>query len=196
MKNVLMIIITIFFIFACSMPETKIYSIYVSVDSKRLNGKTDNSITIVVNAPRYLTQPYIAYRESPYQLNISRYSKWDESPNEIVREGFKDSLSSTEIFQDVRTSSTVPRGFYSLRVNLKRFERYDEGQDSFGELLMDVDLLSLEMKVLFQNTISKRVKLDDQSFLSLAKGLSSALTDSLIEVKNDIARSLENMNRE
>lgn len=196
MKNVLMIILTIFFIFACSMPETKIYSIYVSVDSKRLNGKTENSITIVVHAPRYLTQPYIAYRESPYQLNISRYSKWDESPNEIVREGFKDSLSSTEIFQDVRTSSTVPRGFYSLRVNLKRFERYDEGQDSFGELLMDVDLLSPEMKVLYQNTISKRVKLDDQSFLSLAKGLSSALTDSLIEVKNDIARSLENMNRE
>ncbi|MGQ9570768.1 MAG: ABC-type transport auxiliary lipoprotein family protein [Thermodesulfovibrionales bacterium] len=188
MKNVLMIILTIFFIFACSMPETKIYSIYVSVDSKRLNGKTDNSITIVVHAPRYLTQPYIAYRESPYQLKISRYSKWDASPNEIVREGFKDSLSSTEIFQDVRTSSTVPRGLYSLRVNLKRFERYDEGQDSFGELLMDVDLLSPEMKVLYQNTISKRVKLDDRSFLSLAKVLSSALTEGIHEIMSNILR--------
>ncbi len=189
-------IFTIFLLLSCSMPETKIYSIHVPFDAKIVNGKTDNSITIVVHAPHYLKQPYIAYRESPYQLKISKYSKWDESPNEIIKSHFKDSLSSTGFFQEVRTSSTVSGNIYSLTINLKRFERYDEGRDSFGELVMDISLLSPDMKILYQNNISKKVKLDDQSFLSLAKGLSSALTDSLIEVKNGIAHSLENMNRE
>ena len=193
MQKCLMIILSFFLLFACSMPETKIYSIYVPIESKTVNGKTDNSVTIVVHAPRYLTQPYIAYRESPYQLKISKYSKWDASPNEIVRGGFKDSLSSTEIFQEVRLSSAVPRGFYSLRVNLKRFERYDEGKGSFGELVMDVDLLSPDARELYRGSISKRVRLDDQSFLSLARGLSSALAEGISEVRDNIVQSLTNM---
>ena len=190
MQKGLMIIVSFFLLFACSMPETKIYSIYVPIESKTVNGKTDNSVTIVVHAPRYLTQPYIAYRESPYQLKISKYSKWDASPNEIVRVGFKDSLSSTEIFQEVRISNTVPKGFYSLTVNLKRFERYDEGKDSFGELVMDVDLLSPDARELYRSSISKRVRLDDQSFLSLAKGLSNALAEGISEVRGNIIQSI------
>lgn len=193
MQKGIMIILFIFLIVACSMPETKIYSIYVPIDTKAVNEKTDSAITIVVHAPRYLAQPYIAYRESPYQLKVSKYSKWDTSPSEIVRDRFKDSLSSTGIFQDVRVSSAIPRGFYSLRVNLKRFERYDEGGGSFGELVLDVDLLSPEMKVLYQNTISKKARLDDRSFLSLAKGLSSALAESITEVRSNIVKSLANM---
>jgi uncharacterized lipoprotein YmbA len=189
MQKGIVIILFILLIVACSMPETKIYSIYVPMDTKAVNEKNDNSVTVVIHAPRYLTQPYIAYRESPYQLKISKYSKWDASPSEIVRDRLKDSLSSTGIFQEVRVSSAAPKGFYSLRVNLKRFERYDEGKDSFGELVLDVDLLSPEMKVLYQTTISKKTKLDDQSFLSLAKGLSSALTEGISEVRGNIIQS-------
>jgi ABC-type uncharacterized transport system auxiliary subunit len=193
MQKGIMIIFFIFLIVACSMPETKIYSIYVPIDTKAVNEKIDNSVTVVVHAPRYLAQPYIAYRESPYQLKVSKYSKWDTSPSEIVSDRFKDSLSSTGIFQEVRVSSAIPRGFYSLRVNLKMFERYDEGRDSFGKLVMDVDLLSPEMKVLYQNTISKKVRLDDQSFLSLAKGLSSALTEGINDIRSNIVKSITNM---
>jgi ABC-type uncharacterized transport system auxiliary subunit len=178
------------------MPETKIYSIYVPFDSGRLNGKTDNSITILVHAPRYLKQPYIAYRESPYHLKISKYSKWDESPDEIVKTHFKDSLYSTGLFQDVRTSNIVSGSIYSLKIDLKGFERYDEGKDSFGELIMDVVLFSPDMKVLYQDNIIKKVKLDDRDFLSLAKGLSIALTELIAEVRNNIVQSILNMKNE
>ena len=193
MQKGIMIIFFIFLIVACSMPETKIYSIYVPIDTKAVNEKIDNSVTVVVHAPRYLAQPYIAYRESPYQLKVSKYSKWDTSPSEIMRDRFKDSLSSTDIFQEVRISNSVPRGFYSLTVNLKRFERYDEGKDSFGELIMDVDLLSPDARELYRGSISKRVRLDDQSFLSLAKGLSSALAEGISEVRGNIVQSLANI---
>lgn len=196
MKKIIIIIFTIFLLISCSMPETKIYSIYAPFDSEISGGKKDTSITIVVHAPRYLKQPYIAYRESPYQLKISRYSKWDESPNEIVKIYFKDSIYSTGLFQDVRTSNTLSSTTYSLKIDLKRFERYDEGKDSFGELAMDVVLFSPDMNVLYQDNISKKVKLDDRDFLHLAKGLSITLTELIAEVSKNIVQSLENMKAE
>jgi uncharacterized lipoprotein YajG len=58
MQKGLMIIISFFLLFACSMPETKIYSIYVPIESKTVNEKNDTSVTIVVHAPRYLTAIY------------------------------------------------------------------------------------------------------------------------------------------
>lgn len=191
MQKSLFIIMSIFLLFACTMPETRIYSIYVPIQRDISTIKTDDSIAIVVHAPRHLTQPYISYRNSPYQLEISKYSKWDTPPSETVRDRFKDSLSAMNLFKEVRVSRTVPTGFYLLTLNLKKFERYEEGNDSFGELLLDVDLFSPELKELYHGTISKKVKLDDRSFLSLAKGLSDAIKEGIHEARDSIIKSLK-----
>jgi len=174
------------------MPETRVYSLYLSKDREgTIHPKGDASIAVMINSPRYLTQPYIVYRKSPYQFEISRYSKWEASPNEMLRRVFKDNLSSTQRFKEVKVINIVPEGFYSLKINLKRFERSDTGNDSFGELVFDVQLLSPDGKELFQNTISKKSKLDDRTFLSLAKGLSGALQEGVDEVRDNIDRSLK-----
>ena len=193
MQRVLLIILSIFFISACTMPETNIYSLYLPNPplppfSKGGEGgfSSDASIVIRIHSPRYLTQTYIAYRYSPYQLEISRYSKWESPPGDMVREAFKDSLSTTGLFKEVRVLNTISGEFYSLEINLKRFEGYDAGSDSFGELLFDVNLFSPDGRELYIGTISKKVKLDDRGFLSLAKGLSSALTEGIGEVRNSI----------
>jgi uncharacterized lipoprotein YmbA len=191
MKKWLKILLPIFFIGACATPETRIYSLYMSMDKgKTIHTKVDSSIAIMINSPRYLAQPYIVYRKSPYQLEFSRYSKWDASPDEKMREVFKDAVSSMQAFKEVRAANTIPEGFYSLKVHLKRFERSDTGNDSFGELVFDVNFVSPDGKDLFQNTISKKSKLYDRTFLSLAKGLSSALTEGVEEVKKNIEKSL------
>lgn len=140
------------------------------------------SLVIIVSSPRYLAQPYMAYRNSPYQLEISRYSRWDASPSEILREVFKDALSSSRIFKEVRVSNSVPEGFYALRINLNRFERADEGNDSFCDLLFDVILISPDGKGIYQKTISKKTGLNERNSLGLAKGLSSALSEGVGEV--------------
>ena len=193
MQRVLLIILSIFFISACTMPETNIYSLYLPNPplppfSKGGEGgfSADASIVIRIHSPRYLTQSYIAYRYSPYQLEISRYSKWESPPSDMVKEAFKDSLSTTGLFKEVRVLNTISGEFYSLEINLKRFEGYDAGSDSFGELLFDVNLFSPDGRELYIGTISKKVKLDDRGFLSLAKGLSSALTEGIGEVRNSI----------
>jgi uncharacterized lipoprotein YmbA len=192
MKKWLWILLPIFFIGACAMPETRIYSLYVPIDSgKTINTKVDASIAMMINSPRHLTQPYIVYRKSPYQLEISRYSRWDESPEKRLCEVFKEAVSSIGIFKEIRVTNSLPGGYYSLMINLKKFERSDSGNDSFSELVFDVNFISPDDKELFQSTISKKSKLDDRTFLSLTKGLSNGLTEGVEEVKNRIEMSLK-----
>lgn len=175
---------------ACSVPETKIYNMSLPAEKGRADVRADASIAIMLHAPRYLTQPYIAYRNSPYRLEISRYSKWDAAPNDMLRDIFKDSISSTGLFKEVRVSNMAPHGFYALKLNVKRFERSDEDGASFGEFIFDYSLVSPENKEIYSGTVSKRVKLQDKSFLSLAMGLSSALKEGIDEVEKGIVLSV------
>ena len=192
MKKWLTLLLLLLFVGACAMPETRVYNLSLSVEWQRtIPPEGDASIVIMINSPRYLTQSYIVYRKSPYQLEISRYSKWEASPNEMLRRVFKDGLSSAQRFKEIRAMNIVPDGFYSLKINLKRFERSDMGNDSFGEFVFDVQFISPEGKELYQNSISKRTKLEDRTFLSLAKGLSGAVAEGVDEVRDNIDRSLE-----
>jgi ABC-type uncharacterized transport system auxiliary subunit len=193
MKKALIVVLFIFVLSACTMPETKIYSIYVTAspattivkeETKGVTGKlSDASLVVVVNSPRYLSQPYIAYRNSPYQLEVSKYSKWEATPSDMIKMALKEALSAEGNFKEVRASTIVPEGFYSLETDLKKFERYDEGNNSYGELALDAKLLSPDNEELNRIAISKRVKLEDRSFLGLAKGLSHAVNDAVQEIR-------------
>lgn len=194
MRKKIMGLLLIVFLASCAMPETKIYSLNMLTPPPSgkvgMGGFSDATVAVLISSPRYLTQPYVAYRTSPYQLAISRYAKWDSPPDELVRDAFRDALAST-LFKDVRTSNFVPSGSYSLKISLKRFERSDEGDLSFAEVAFDVSLLSPEGKNLYQNSIAKKIKLEDRSFLSLAKGLSSALVEGTEEARSNIAKALK-----
>lgn len=175
---------------ACSVPETKIYTMSLPAEKGRSDAQSDAAIAIILHAPRYLTQPYIAYRNSPYQLEISRYSKWDAAPNDVLRDIFRDAVSATGLFKETRVSNITPQGFYALKVNVKRFERSDEEAASFGELVFDYSLISPENREINSGTVSKKVKLEEKSFLSLARGLSGALKEGIDEVKKSIILSV------
>lgn len=194
MKRILLIILSVSLISACSMPETKIYSIYLSAppappDIRQVKADEANkrSVVILMDSPRYLAQPYIAYRNSPYQLEISRYSKWESPPGDIVKEAFKNFLLSSGVFKEIRASNVVPEGFYSFEIKLKKFERYDQGNDFYGELVYDVKVCSPDSKELYRATVLKKVKLDNSTFLCLAEGLSSALSESIKEVTGSLS---------
>ena len=108
---------------ACALPATRIYSIFLPLENITSDKLGLASITVSVDAEDHLMQPYIVDRKSPYKFNISKYSKWESSPRKIVREGFKKALFLTGTFRIVKAASINPRGFYLLKVNLKRFER-------------------------------------------------------------------------
>lgn len=191
MRKILPVLLFVAIFGACSMPETQIYSLSMPDARNSAKSQSGASIAVLVNSPRYLTQPYIAYRSSPYQLLISRYSKWDAAPDEIVRQAVGDSLSSSGLFKEVRLSNVVPGGFYSLKIYLRQFDRLDDGKSSFGELAFNFNLLSPEGKELYQGTVTKKVMLENQSFLSLAKALSNTLSEGVEEVRTNVEKSLK-----
>ena len=164
---------------ACTMPETRIYTLYMPVEKEAINTKTNASVVINMDSERYLKQPYIAHRNSLYRLNISKYSKWESSPNRIVKKEFKHALLSNGLFKGVRTDGAIPDGFYLLNVYLKSFERLDVENSAIGKLELEVSLISPDGTDLYHSTISKDSKLDNQDFTNLAKGLSSVWSINL-----------------
>jgi len=184
MRRMFVMVSVLISLTACSMPETKIYSLALP-DAVMTDSTTQDrqaSLAIIMDAPRHLSQSYIVYRNSPYQLRISRYAKWESPPDEMVKKAIQHSLSDTGKFHDVSTSSLISEGSYVLEINLKRFERTGEGNDIFGELAFDMKLVSSDNRELSHAEITKKVKLEDREFLSLAKGLSAALAEAVQEV--------------
>ncbi len=193
MSNIIkgLIIIYVFTLMACTMPETRIYTLYMPVEQETINTATGSSIVIHVDAERYLKQPYIAYRSSPYSLEISKYSKWGSSPGRMVRKEFRNALSSKGLFKEVSVVRAVPDGFYLLKIYLKRFERLDIEEGPFGKLEFDVALLNPDSIELYRGTVSMEAKLDNRAFTSLAKGLSSVLKQAVEEVKVDVIKVVQ-----
>lgn len=170
---------------ACSMPETRIYSLHLPAETVRTQARKQAMITLRVQSPRYLAQPYIAHRLSPYQLDISRYAKWDAAPVDMVQEIFKDSLSN--VYQNVRASNFAPEGSFVLNIHLKRFERVEV---SHAELAFDVALYSPEGKELYHGELQKRVQIDSKDSAGLAKGLSDVLSEAVREVISGMSGSI------
>ncbi|OGW27547.1 MAG: hypothetical protein A2X59_08075 [Nitrospirae bacterium GWC2_42_7] len=183
-----MFIMLVLILSSCSMPETKIYTLSLPVPENLNNRSSDSSVSLRIHAPRYLEQPYIAHRVSEYQLEISRYSKWDSSPSDIVKTAFKDALSP--LFREIRTSGYVPEGFYIIDLTLRKFERTDTENGPFAELVFDIKMLSPERKEIYKSTVSKSVKLDGRDNPDLAKALSSALSSAVEETRNSISSKL------
>jgi len=170
---------------ACSAPATKIYSLHLP-DEKIQVSAPDKMVVIQAASPRYLSQPYIAYRSSPYQVDISQYSKWDAAPVDTVRDSLRDALAGGSI----RTTTSFSGDAYLLKISLKRFERLDQNGESFGNLIFDAELTSPEGKELLRATIAKQVRLADRTFLSLAQGMSQALIEAVKELRPQIVSSL------
>jgi uncharacterized lipoprotein YmbA len=186
MQRCFFLMLSIIMFTACSMPETKIYSLSLPVEKKLHDNMSGVLVNVRVQSPHYLAQQFIAYRTSPYQLDISKYSKWELSPVEMVKGAFSDALYSRGISKEVKTLNIVPAGYYALDIKLRRFERIDSEEDSFGEVNLDVHFLSPEGKEIYQNTIAKKAGLKRKKNLDLAEALSVALSEAVDEAMKGI----------
>jgi uncharacterized lipoprotein YmbA len=172
------------------MPETRIYSLNLTAGTRPAASVPDAIATVVVTSPRHLSQPYIIYRSSPYQFAVAHYAKWNEPPDEIVRDAFRDSLSLT-LFKEVKSANSAPDGSYALMIDLKQFERSDADDGSFAEIAFDVILHAPDGSTLCRNSFAKKTKLADRGFISLAKGLSSVLGEGTEEVRGCLEKEMK-----
>jgi len=186
MQRYFFLLLAFFMFTACTMPETKIYSLSIPAERKLTDNASGVSVNIRVKSPRYLSQQFIAFRTSPYQLEISKYSKWESSPADMVREAFSDSLYSRGISKEVKTLNIVPAGYYAIDIKLRRFERVDSGDGSFGEVDFDVNVLSPEGKEIYRKAISKKTAMQGKDNLDLAVSMSAALSEAVDEAMTGI----------
>ncbi len=192
MRRILFLICSVFIVSACSIPETKIYSLYIPIEQKQAGIKNNASISIHIESPKYLDQPYIAYRKNRYQLEISQYSKWEASPVELVSSTLRETLLAERMFREVTISHALQEGMYNLEIELTQFERYDEEDQAFGMLAMSVVLIDPSGKDLFIEKSAIKIRLDEKSFLSLAKHLSKALSEEFVKIQSLIRKELIN----
>ena len=191
MQRYLFLLLSIFLFTACSMPETKIYSLSLPAERKLNDTMAGVSVNVRVQSPRYLSQQYIAHRTSPYQLEISKYSKWELSPLEMVREAFVDAFYSRGTSKEVKILNIIPAGYYAVDIKLRRFERTDSVIGAFGEVDFDVNVLSPDGKELYRKTIARKVALERKDNVSLAEALSAALSDAVDETMTGIIGAIK-----
>jgi uncharacterized lipoprotein YmbA len=178
---------------ACSIPETKIYNLNL-IDSGETRNmqykKTDSPIAVHVEAPSYLSQPYIVTRTSPYQIKISKTEKWISPPKRFIRKSLKDVLFGTGSFRDVRISRTHPEGYCWLVVDLKKFGLLNDKGGFWAELVMDVSFFNHEMNRLFMRTVAHKKQLENREYSKLAHVLSTLLAEGLEEIKVDVMQHI------
>ena len=106
----------------------------------------------------------------------------------MVRDAFRHSLEASGLFREVRASHVPPEGAYFLEIYVRKFERLDAEGGPYGDLAFDARLFSPGGKELYRGEISRKVRLQDGNFLSLAKALSAGLQEAMDEVKGQIVK--------
>ncbi|MBF0519158.1 MAG: membrane integrity-associated transporter subunit PqiC [Nitrospirae bacterium] len=170
-------------VFSCTVEENRIYSLNISsYENASSPGVTDVSLGILVTAPKYLSQPYLSHRSSPYELTTELYSKWEAPPVKMISESFRNALYDLTFFKDVRIMTIQRRDYYCLKINLRRFERFDDTKPSLGVIEFDYDLLTPDDNNILHGVFAKKSPLSDQSFTTLAESLSIAMKEALIQI--------------
>jgi hypothetical protein len=105
----------------------------------------------------------------------------------MLRDALKDLLSNT-LFKEVRTPGIPQEGVYGLNINLRHFERWDEGDASYAKVAFETTFLSPQGKLLFQHSFERITRLEDRRFASLAKSLSDSLDAGTDELKEKITK--------
>lgn len=183
---VLTIVLSAVLLWGCGMPATKMYTLQMP-DTGELSIKARNdTLALIVHAPKYLSQPYIAYRNSPYELRIAKYSKWESPPDRMIGDIFREYILSSGIFHEVKILRSARPGVYRLDLIIRQFERLDEGSKSYGLFVMHANLTDAEGNLLFRKKISKKEEFTDSRFETLAKGMSILVSKACEEIGTEI----------
>ncbi|KJR41702.1 secreted protein containing DUF330 [Candidatus Magnetoovum chiemensis] len=195
-KTIIILLLALSLPLGCATSkERSIYSLLIEypnakrAESAEIGGSPDISLVIQSDCPQYLKQPYIAYRTSPYELSLSIYSQWEAAPMNIVELELTNYLLSSGAINNVKKLSYTPKGFYTLKLILKRFEMLtDENDKSHALLSLSLSYLNAQSAVIYQKSYEQKVQLKDNAFKSLAVGLSAALSEVIKDAGTHIAQ--------
>lgn len=168
------------FLACATVPRTSIYTIDIQYEEKAMKASAQEpALAVRVRSPRYLQQPYIAERTSPYKLDLSPYSRWDRPPDRLLADALRETFFRTGRFREVEIYNSPPEDYYTVDATLRNFELSGEEDSAYALLSLDVTLSSPGGGELYSGSFSKKSKLGERSFRDLAEELSLALDEAL-----------------
>ena len=172
---------------ACSMPETRIYSLNADAGPKAAAKQAPVAVSVRVQSPRYLAQPYIVERVSPNQLAVSRYGRWEGTPEEMVKGVLRDALRPR--VREVTVNRAVVDAF-ALNVEVKRFEKSIEGKASSALLILDYSLVGPDQSERFRSTCSRKIALQGADNQEFARAMGEAVASAAEEIAATVSERL------
>ena len=124
-------------------------------------------------SPAFLREGPIVYRESPERLAFYNYDRWAADPRRAATNAMVNEMRSRGIFQSVDLYDGSTTCDWIVSGTLDHLEEVDEGADVWIEVGLSARLKSVRTgEVLWQDTSTKRVKVDKRSVAGVVAGMS------------------------
>jgi len=133
-------------------------------------------------SPEFLRQGAIVYRGSPERVDFYHYHRWAADPRRAVTDAMINEIRSRGAFQSVAPYDGGSNGEWIVSGTLDHLEEVDEGADVWIEVAVSAQLKSMRTgEVLWENTSTKRAKLDQRSVPGVVAAMSREM-GNVVEV--------------
>jgi len=132
------------------------------------------------DAPRFLREGPIAYREAPDQLGFYEYHRWAEDPRHAVTAAMVRRMQAGGLFRSVDVFDGRGSPECLVTGTLEHLEEIDEGANVSIKVSVSAQLVNLRTgEVLWQDSSSKTAKLDRRSVSGIVAEMSRELEDAV-----------------
>jgi ABC-type uncharacterized transport system auxiliary subunit len=179
---------------AGSFRGPRYYSLSIAPELKTDSGANPRPVTIGVRdfeAPFYLRQGKIVYREHPEQVGFYAYHRWASDPGAQVTTAVVDSLRSSHSVSFVEPYESHRRADYLLSGRLERLEELDYGSEVTVEAKVSAELVNSRTgAVVWAGDASKTAKVERKDVNSVVTDMSHALSDSINQLLSEMVQKL------
>ncbi len=162
---------------------------YYMIDSTAETFKVDNpKFDKILGIDKFKTEVLyesdrIVYRESPYEVKFYNYHRWITPPSEIVTEKAIEQISASGLFRQVVPFPHICDLDYLIRGTIKAFEEIDEKDGWYALVRLKVEFIDMKSNsILWQDIISKKIKVSAKKPVQLVKAIDVSLTECIHSV--------------
>jgi ABC-type uncharacterized transport system auxiliary subunit len=123
-------------------------------------------------APGFLREGPIAYRETGERLGFYEYHHWAVDPRRSVTDGLIRNMRSRGLFESVARYDGRGSSEYLLTGEILHLEEVDEGANVSIEVGLSARMINVQTgKLLWQDATSQTAKLDHRSISGVVEGM-------------------------
>lgn len=132
------------------------------------------------DAPRFLREGPIAYRESPERFDFYDYHRWAEDPRHMVTLAMVREMQARRLFRTVDVFDGRGSPDYLMTGSIDDLEEVDNGPDVSVEVTLSARLINQRTgELLWQGTSSKNAKLEQRSVRGIVAEMSREVSDTV-----------------